>query len=119
VLDGDTDPPPPRGTAPNLCPISVAAKWLDGPMPLGRKVSLDLSDIVLDGDPAPPPEKGTDPQFSAMHVYCAQTAGWIKIPLGIEAGLDSMGTELPPPQKGTQPTILAHVYCGQSCQTAG
>jgi len=58
VLDGDTDPPPPRGTAPNFCPISVAAKWLDGPMPLGRKVSLDLGNIVLDGDPDPPPQKG-------------------------------------------------------------
>jgi len=30
----------------------------------------------------------TPPQFSA-HVYCAQTAGWIKIALGTEVGLSS------------------------------
>jgi len=28
-------------------------------MPLGRKVGLDLSDIVLDGDRAPLPKKGS------------------------------------------------------------
>jgi len=30
VLDGDPPPSPQRGTAPNLRPISVVAKWLDG-----------------------------------------------------------------------------------------
>ena len=34
-------------------------------------------------DPAPPPKKG---HFSA-HVYCGQTAGWIKMPLGTEVDL--------------------------------
>ena len=34
----------------------------------------------------PPPEKGAHPQFSA-HVYCGQTAGWIKMALGTEVGL--------------------------------
>jgi len=29
-----------------------------------------------------PPLKGQSPQFSA-HIYCGQTAGWIKMPLGI------------------------------------
>jgi len=34
------------------------------------------------------PKKGTQhPQFSA-HVYCGQTAGWTKMPLGTEVGLD-------------------------------
>jgi len=33
------------------------------------------------------PKKGTAPtQFSA-HVYCGQTAGWIKVPLGTEVGI--------------------------------
>ena len=41
---------------------------------------------LLDGDPAPLPQRGTDPQFSA-HVYCGQTAGWIKVALGMEVGL--------------------------------
>ena len=34
-------------------------------------------------DPAPLSKRDTDPQFSA-HVCCGQTAGWIKIPLGME-----------------------------------
>jgi len=56
-------------------------------MPHGREVGLGPSDIVLDGDPAPPPPKrGRAPQFSA-HVYCGQTAGWIKMALGMEVGL--------------------------------
>jgi len=43
---------------------------------------------VLDGDPAPLPPKGGGalPKFS-VHVYCVQTAGWIKIVLGMEIGL--------------------------------
>jgi len=57
-------------------------------MPLGREVGLGPGDIVLDGNPAPRPKRGTQqpPNFSA-HVYCGQRAGWIKMPLGIEAGL--------------------------------
>ena len=54
--------------------------------PIGTEVDLDLSDIVLDGDPATLPRKGTEPQFSA-HVYCGQTATWIKMPLGMAVGL--------------------------------
>jgi len=40
---------------------------------------------VLDGDPLP--KKGAEPPsvFSA-HVYCGQTAGWIKMALGMEVG---------------------------------
>jgi len=46
-------------------------------MPLGRDVGLGPSDIVLDGDPVPLPKR--------LHVYCGQTAGWNKTPLGMEA----------------------------------
>ena len=49
-------------------------------MALGTEVGLDPGHIVLDGDTAPLPKKG-HPQFLA-HVYCGQTAGWIKTPLG-------------------------------------
>jgi len=47
------------------------------------------------------------PQFLA-HVYCGQTAGWIKMPLGMEVGLgpDHIvldGDPAPLPQKGAQP----------------
>jgi len=36
--------------------------------------------------PSSPPLKGAQPHFLA-HVYCDQTAGWIKMPLGTEVGL--------------------------------
>jgi len=61
-------------------------RWGWGPhspwikMTLGMEVRLSPGDFVLDGDPAPP-KKGRIPQFSA-HVYCGQTAAWIKMPLG-------------------------------------
>jgi len=50
------------------------------------EVGLHPGDFVLDGDPIPPPQKGGAPQFSA-HVYCDQTAAWIKMPLGTEVGV--------------------------------
>ena len=36
--------------------------------------------------PSPYPQRGAAPQLSA-HVYCGQTAAWIKMPLGKEVGL--------------------------------
>jgi len=59
--------------------------------------------IVLGGDPAPESPKGHSPQLSA-HVCCGQTAGCIKMPLGMEVGLGPddivlYGTHLP--QGGT------------------
>ena len=52
------------------------------------ELGLDPCDFVLDGDPAPLLKKGAEPppRFSA-HVYCGQTAGWIKMALGMEVGL--------------------------------
>jgi len=52
-------------------------------MTLGMDVGLSPGDFVLDGDPAPLPKRGRGHQFSA-HVYCGQTAGWIKMALGME-----------------------------------
>jgi len=42
---------------------------------------------VFDGDPAPPREKGTAPTQFLAHVYCGQTAGWIKMLLSTEVNL--------------------------------
>jgi len=58
-------------------------------MPLGMEVGLSPGDFVLDGDPATPRTEGTPTttQFLA-HVYCCQTAGWMKTPLGTEVDLD-------------------------------
>ena len=52
------------------------------------EVGLGPGDFVLDGDPAPPSQKGgrAPSKFSA-HVYCGQTAGWMKLVLGMEVGL--------------------------------
>ena len=50
------------------------------------------------------------PEFSA-HVYCGQTAGWIKMPLGMKVGLspgDSVldGDPAPLRTKGVEPCLL-------------
>jgi len=50
------------------------------------EVGLGPDDIVLDGDPAHAPSKVQSPQFSA-HICCGQTAGWIKMALGMGVGL--------------------------------
>jgi len=56
-------------------------------MPLGTEVGLGPDDIVLDGDQLPSPKRGKAPSQFSAHVYCGQTAGWIKMALGIEVGL--------------------------------
>jgi len=57
-------------------------------MPLGMDVGLGPGDFVFDGDPATPRKKRhtTATQFLA-HVYCCQTAGWIKMPIDTEVNL--------------------------------
>jgi len=77
-------------------------------MKFGKEVGLDHGHIVLDGDPAPPPEKKGQPQFLA-HVYCGQTAGWIKMPLGREVDLGPGNIVLDgdlAPKRGTTLTLL-------------
>ena len=77
-----TQPPPPKwggARLPNFWPISIAAKWLDA--------SRCQGDFVLDGDPVPSPKGGGAPQIFFGHVYCGQTAEWIKMPLGMVVGL--------------------------------
>ena len=90
LLNGDPAPPPSKGYVqppifgpyllrPNGC-MDQGVTWY-GDRPRPRR-------LVLDGDPAPLPQKGAKPppQFS-VHFYCGQTAGWIKMPLGMEVGL--------------------------------
>ena len=65
----------------------------------GMELGLGPGDVVLDADPAP--------KFSA-HVYCGQTAGWIKMVLGMDVGLSPGdfvldGDPAPLPQKGAEP----------------
>jgi len=75
-------------------------------MPLGMEVGLNSGDFVLDGDPVGPSPKGRGrtPNFSA-HVYCDQTAGWMKLILGMVVGLSPGefvldGDPVPSPQRG-------------------
>jgi len=64
------------------------------------------------------PEKEHSPQFSA-HVYCSQTAEWIKMPVGTKVGLGPGNIVLyadpVPSPKGHRPSpkFAAHVCCGQ------
>ena len=65
---------------------------------------------------------GPGQKFSA-HVYCGQTAGWMKLVLGMEVGLSPGdfvldGDPVPFPQKGVMPSpqYSAHFYCGQTAR---
>jgi len=78
---------------------------------------MDQDDVVLDGDPVPPRQKGGRAQQFSAHVYCGQTAGWIKMPLSMEVGLGPdhivLDADPAPPQKGEHsPQFSAHAYCG-------
>jgi len=70
--------------------------------------------------PSSPPQKwgGAPPQFSA-YFYCGQTAGCIKIQLGMEVGVNPGdfvldGNPAPYTKRGRSPQFSAHVYCGQT-----
>jgi len=93
-------------------------------MPLGMEVGLSLGNFVLDGDSVPLPKSppsqkgGGASQFFSAHVYCGQTAGWIKMALGMEVGLSPGdfvfdGDPAPPRKGGRSPQFSAHIYCSQ------
>jgi len=61
--------------------------------------------------------------LSVTFVHCGQTAGWMKVVLGMEVGLCSGdfvldGDPVPFPKKGAKPPpqFLAHFYCGKTAQ---
>jgi len=69
-------------------------------MKLGTQVGLGPGHAVIDGDPVPPRKEAQQPPYSkftvhakpasvesAVHVYCSQTAVWIKKKLGMDVGL--------------------------------
>jgi len=85
---------------------------------LGTEVGLGPGHTVLNGDTAPLPhirDRAAPPNLA--HVYCGQTAGWIKTPLGTEVdlgpghfvldGFPAIG------ERGTAASpFSAHAYCG-------
>jgi len=75
-------------------------------MKLGTEIGHGPDHTVLDGDPAILSKRGS-PQFSA-YVLCGQTAGWIKMPGGMEVDLvpgDNVtyGTPFSQKKAGTAP----------------
>ena len=88
-------------------------------MALGMEVGLGPGDFVFDGDPATPRTEctPTTTQFFA-HIYCGQTAGWMKTPLGTEVDLGPGhivldGVVLAVRETGTAaPIFSVRVYCG-------
>jgi len=88
---------------------------------MDQDVTRDGGHIVLDGDPAPPP-KGAQPH--SAHAYYGQTAGWVKMPLGMEVCLGSgyivLVGDPAPPKKGTAPNfrptfVVAKRLDGSKC----
>ena len=74
---------------------------------------------MLDGDPAPLPKRGRSPQFSA-HVYCGQTAEWIKMALGMDVGLGPGHIVLdedpaPLPKRGQSPNFGPFLLWPNGC----
>ena len=78
-------------------------------MPLGMEVGPGPCDFVFDWDPATPKKGHTHPTQFLAHVYCGQTAGWIKMPVGTEKNLGPGDVVLDgvaaPPKRDTAPSF--------------
>jgi len=78
--------------------------------------SITVRPLPRDHSPLSP----VSPLLSVALVYCGQTVGWIRMPLGMEVGFGPGDVVLDgnpaPPRKGAQqlaPHFSGHVYCGQ------
>jgi len=83
------------------------------------EVGLGPGDFVFDGDLATSRTKGTPtPTQFLAHVYCGQTAGWMKAPLytEVDLGTGHIVLDVVPAvrEKGTAapPSVFAYVCCG-------
>ena len=121
VLHGDPDPLPKNGAhVPIFGPCLLwPSGWMDGDATWYGSRPRPRPHCATWGPSSPDPQKGHILQFSA-HIYCGQTAGWIKMPLGTEVGLGpghivlNRDPATPPPKRGTGPQFSAHVCCGQT-----
>jgi len=83
-------------------------------MPLGMEVGLGPNHFLFVGDPAPSQKKRAQPltQFLA-HIYCGQTAGWIKTRIGTDVNLGPGDVVLDgvadPPKSRTALQFSVHV----------
>jgi len=129
VLDGDPAPPlssPEKGAEPPPI-LSPCLLWPNGWMDedatwYGGRPRPKL-DCARWGRSPPPKKQEAQPQFST-HVCYGQTAGWIKIPLGMEVDLGAGHIVLDgdplPLNRGTAPTfrlmfIVAKRLDGSRC----
>jgi len=87
VRSGPSSPSPQRAPPPTLdlyllrpngCIDQDAAWYRDRPRP---------SRLCVRWEHRSPPQKGGGTPKCSAHVYCGQTAGWIKMALGMEVGL--------------------------------
>ena len=116
VLDGDPAPLPQKGAEPIFDPFLL---WPNGWMhqdvtwcgcwPQPRELCVRWRPSL----PSPNKWGGVPSQFSA-HFYCAQTAGCIKMPLGMEVGLSPGefvldGTQPSSPKGGRSPSPIFRV----------
>ena len=101
-------PPPIFGPCllrPNGCMHQDSTLYGGRPRPRGHCIRWGLSSRPQKGGGAPP-------RFST-HVYCGQTAEWIKMSLGMEVGLSLHhivldGDPAPLPKGGRPPQFSAH-----------
>ena len=114
VLDGDSASLPKKGAEPP--PQFSAHGWIK--MALDVEVGLGPGDFVLGGVPATPRTEGTPTTTLFLaHVYCGQTARWMKTPLCTEVDL-SPGhivldrSQLCAKRAQQSPIFSARVYCG-------
>jgi len=119
VLDGDAPPSKKGGGDPIFGPCLLWPNgWMDQDVTWHGGRPWSSTHGARWGNSSSPQKRGRAPKFSA-HLYCGQTAGCIKMPLGMEVGL-SPGDFVrwgPSPlfQKGRSPTqFSAHVYYGQT-----
>jgi len=56
-------------------------------MPLGTEVGLGPNHVMLNGNPSDPTERAQQLPHFSVHVYCGETAGWMRMLLGTEVGL--------------------------------
>jgi len=102
---GTSCPPPKGGGSPNFRPCLLLPNgWMDQDATWHGGRSRLRPHCARWGRSSPSPKRGRSPQFSA-HVYCGETAGWMKMPLSMEVDLSSGhivldGDPAPPPQKG-------------------
>jgi len=89
VLDGDPAPPSPKGGEGGPCLLRPNG-WMDEAGTWQGRIGLSPGDFVLDGYPVTFPQKGrTHSPIFGPFLYCRQTVGCIKMPLGMNVGLSS------------------------------